>query len=306
VATALGVPAKRVLPASTGVIGVLLPDQRIVDATPELIASLAPDGAEGFAQAICTTDRWPKTASATFTIGRHRATVLGIAKGAGMIHPNMATTLGFVVLDAPVKSAALKRALRAAVEDSFNRMSVDGDTSTNDAIVVLASGALGGKTIDGQGLGARKLRGVLTDVLESLGEQIVADGEGAERLVRIEVEGASDESAALRVARTIATSQLVKTAIHGCDPNWGRIVAAAGRSGVRFDPSVARVDIGDVRVFERGVPVMDAATEKRAAAVMKTPRYGIRVGIGTGRGRAWYVTCDLGHEYVRINADYRS
>jgi glutamate N-acetyltransferase/amino-acid N-acetyltransferase len=223
-----------------------------------------------------------------------------------MIHPNMATTLAFVTTDARLSRAPLSRILRRATEMTFNRATVDGDTSTNDSIYALASGAATTRTVDEKTSDGRRFEEALTEVLESLATKIVADGEGAEHLVRIEVRGTRSDADAVRLARTIASSQLVKTALHGCDPNWGRILAAAGRSGARFNPDQVSVRIGPVSIFERGTPTMTAKSEARAVAVMKRAKYEISVTAGTGRGLGHYWTCDLGHEYVRINAAYRT
>ncbi|MFO0694878.1 MAG: bifunctional glutamate N-acetyltransferase/amino-acid acetyltransferase ArgJ [Polyangiales bacterium] len=306
VAKALGLDESLVAPSSTGVIGVVLPAQKIVGNAEKLAAALSEDAALDFSDAILTTDRGRKVSHRTVEAGRRTYTVLGIAKGAGMIHPNMATTLGYVVTDAPVSRGFLKKALRDAVEVTFNRISVDGDTSTNDTIVAMASGAAGGSTLKGEDKASRAFGEALRQVLEDLGKMIVSDGEGAEHLVRIEVSGTRKDAEAVQVARTIATSPLVKTALHGCDPNWGRILGAAGRAGVDFDPSRAEVRIGDVTVFTKGLPCMDGPTEAKANAVMKLPEYRIEVVLGRGKGRGHYFTCDFGHEYVKINADYRS
>jgi glutamate N-acetyltransferase/amino-acid N-acetyltransferase len=295
-----------VVPASTGVIGAQLPREKIEAAIPALIADLSAAGATRFARAIMTTDRGPKIAQAELKVGRTTCRVLGVAKGAGMIHPNMATTLAFVATDAPLRRATLSKLLRQVTEATFNRATVDGDTSTNDSIYALASGAATDRVIEEQSLAGRRFAGALTEVLESLAKKIVADGEGAEHLVRIEVRGARSNADAVQVARTIACSQLVKTALHGCDPNWGRILAAAGRSGVRFNPDHVSMSIGDVQIFEHGTPVTTAKTEAQAARVMKRSEYVISTTVGRGRGVGHYWTCDLGHEYVRINADYRT
>ena len=305
-AASLRVPAALVLPASTGVIGVQLPRETIEAAIPALVADLSEAGATRFARAIMTTDRGPKVAQAEVKIGRTTCRVLGIAKGAGMIHPNMATTLTFVVTDAALRQATLSRLLRQSTEVTFNRATVDGDTSTNDSIYALASGAATSRVVDEKSAAGRRFAGALTEVLESLAKKIVADGEGAEHLVRIEVRGARTNGDAVQLARTIAGSQLVKTALHGCDPNWGRILAAAGRSGVRFNPDHVSVRIGDIAIFDDGTPVMTAKTEAKVAAIMRRPEYVISVTVGAGRGLGHYWTCDLGHEYVRINADYRT
>jgi glutamate N-acetyltransferase/amino-acid N-acetyltransferase len=305
-AASLCVPTALVVPASTGVIGVQLAQDKIREAIPSLVADLSESGATRFARAIMTTDRGPKLAQAKVKIGRTTCHVLGMAKGAGMIHPNMATTLAFVATDVPLRRATLSKLLRQSTEVTFNRATVDGDTSTNDSIYVLASGAGTSRVIDEKSAAGRRFAGALTEVLESLAKQIVADGEGAEHLVRIEVLGARTNTDAVQIARTIAGSQLVKTALHGCDPNWGRILAAAGRSGARFNPDHVSVKIGSVPIFERGTPVMTPKNEAKAAVTMKRREYLITVTVGAGRGLGHYWTCDLGHEYVRINADYRT
>jgi glutamate N-acetyltransferase/amino-acid N-acetyltransferase len=305
-AASLGVPAALVVPASTGVIGTQLPRENIEAAIPALVADLSEAGATRFARAIMTTDRGPKVARAEVKVGRTTCQVLGIAKGAGMIHPNMATTLAFVATDAPLRRATLSKLLREASEVTFNRATVDGDTSTNDSIYALASGAATDRVIVEKTATAGRFTGALTEVLESLAKKIVADGEGAEHLVRIEVEGARTDADAVQIARTIAGSQLVKTALHGCDPNWGRILAAAGRSGARFNPDHVSMKIGNLLIFERGTPLMTAKNETKAAVIMKRPEYVILVTVGGGHGLGHYWTCDLGHEYVRINADYRT
>jgi len=305
-ADALGVEDDLVLPASTGVIGVPLPDDRIRDAVPALVDRLSPDGALDFAAAILTTDRWPKVASARVSLGKSRAiTVLGIAKGAGMIHPNMATTLGFVVTDAPASSSFLRRALRRATDETFNALTVDGDTSTNDAIFALASGRADVPSLRGDDRDARKFRDALRDVLAELGRSIVRDGEGAERVVTIEVTGAASEEAARKVARAVSASLLVKAAIHGCDANWGRILAAAGNAGVAFDPDKVEIRFDDIVLVRKGVGIGPAA-DRDAAEVMRRPAYTIRVKLGPGKARAHYLMCDIGPEYIRINAAYRS
>lgn len=300
VARALRVDPDEVLPASTGVIGSLLPAERIVTATPALVQALAEDGHDAFADAICTTDRWPKVAQAALPGG---ATVLGIAKGAGMIHPELgppqATLLGFLFTDARVSQAVLQHTLQAAVNETFNVCSVDGDTSTNDAIFALASGASGSACDDASLLAA------FTRVCEELARSIVADGEGTEHTVELSVSGLADDEQARRVARTIATSLLVKTALHGKDANWGRILAAAGRAGVPFDPAGARLSIAGVEVVRQGVAVGPEA-EHEAHQRMREASYRIELQLGTGNGHVRYWMADLGHGYVDVNASYRS
>ena len=303
VGKALGAPASQIVPASTGVIGALLPAETIERAVPALVGALDVRGSVDFSRAIMTTDQWPKVASARVKLGRTQATVLGIAKGAGMIHPDMATTLGFVTTDADVRPALLHKLLREAVDATFNAISVDGDTSTNDTIVALASGR--GAQVRAGSKESRSLVAALIDVLGALGASIVRDGEGAQHAVRIEVSGLASDAQARTVARTIATSPLVKTALHGRDANWGRILAAAGRAGVVFDPDVAAIAIDDVGIVARGMPVGKEA-EARAAAIMAGPEYTIRVKLGRGKGAAHYLTCDMGSDYIAVNANYRS
>ena len=298
VADALAIDAGAIALASTGVIGAILPGDKIVSAAPALVRALDANGSADFARAIMTTDQWRKVAALSFPVGKKTVTVLGIAKGAGMIHPDMATTLGFVFTDAVATPAELKKILKSATDATFNTISVDGDTSTNDTILLAASGASGAKD-------AKKLEHAITDVLGALATSIVRDGEGARHVVRIEVSGLATDADARRVAETIATSPLVKTAIHGRDANWGRILAAAGRSGARFDPRRARITIGGERIVEGGMPVGKEA-EVRAAATMASPAYTIEITLGRGRGKAHYLTCDLGPDYVAVNANYRS
>lgn len=290
--------ASDVLPCSTGVIGVPLPADRMCQAMPELVASLK-GGSKNFADAILTTDRGRKVSRVAFRAGGKDYEVLAIAKGAGMIHPNMATTLAFALTDAPIAPAELKSALRAATDATFNRISVDGDTSTNDTIIAMASPAKALRSI-------KAFQAALTEALGNVAEMIVADGEGAEHVAEIRVEGAKSDADAVKVARTIATSSLVKTAMHGKDPNWGRIAGAAGRAGVRFDQNQLSVTIGKTCVFDEGRAVMSAAKERAASKTMAKKRYVITVSLGKGPGRGHYITCDFGHAYVSVNADYRS
>lgn len=298
-ARAADLAPEQVLPASTGVIGVVLPDAKIVAAAPTLVASLEPHGVESFSKAILTTDRGPKVSRRTFTSNGASHQVLAIAKGAGMIHPDMATTLAFVVTDARMDATTLRAALRRATDHTFNRITVDGDTSTNDCILAMASGERG-EAASGD------FEQALADALGEVAQMIVADGEGAEHVARIVVRGTANDAEALRIARTIATSPLVKTAMHGCDPNWGRILAAAGRAGVDFSVAATSVCIGETAVFESGRAAMTPDRESAASQTMSQPLYEILVEVGAGPGNAHYLTCDLGHPYVTLNADYRS
>jgi glutamate N-acetyltransferase / amino-acid N-acetyltransferase len=267
-----------------------------------VIASRANDAGavERFARAIMTTDKRPKIASASFAAGKRLASVLGVAKGAGMIHPNLATMLVYLFTDIAAPSRHLQPLLKAAVSRTLNRISIDGDMSTNDTVLLLASGA-SGVALDAAGVGGKFGR-ALEQVCVSLAEQIVADGEGVQHVVELTVAGARSEREADQIARTIAHSLLIKTAWAGADPNWGRIVAAIGRSGVRVDPYAIDVRIGPHLVCKRG---MSVPFDHEAAHVeMEKPRYPIEVRVGRGAASVWLLTCDLTAEYVRINADY--
>jgi glutamate N-acetyltransferase/amino-acid N-acetyltransferase len=302
VAAALGCDAHHVLVASTGVIGVGLPMPKVIDGIRRAVESLDSGNGSTTALAIMTTDPFPKeyavrveTAAGTFTVG-------GTAKGSGMIEPNMATMLGFLTTDAQVPPALLHRALTAAARRTFNAITVDGECSTNDCVFALASGT-SGVAIDEERCPAL-VEGLLS-VSKALALGIVRGGEGATKVIAVTVTHASTEADARQVARTIANSLLVKTAVHGADPNWGRIVAAAGRSGVAFDVSLATVRVGGVLLFEHGLPHDDAAP--RAAEHMQGTDIAIDVDLGAaGDGQATIWTCDLSAEYVRINGEYRT
>jgi glutamate N-acetyltransferase/amino-acid N-acetyltransferase len=283
--------------ASTGVIGVPLPMERIAPAIGRI--ALSGSGWDDASRAIMTTDTRPKVAERELTLSGGAVRIGGMAKGAGMIHPNMATMLAFVTTDALIDSAALRPMLRSAADDSFNAISVDGDTSTNDTLLVLANGASGVRvgTVDGPAF-----LDALTAVCLDLARAIVADGEGVTKVFEVQVTGAASESDARLAARTVTTSNLVKTAIHGADPNWGRILAAAGRSGAKVDAGRASIHIGGFAVFERGAPrPFDAAAVR---TVFERPNIAIALdlGLGDATARAWGT--DLSAEYVRINADY--
>jgi glutamate N-acetyltransferase / amino-acid N-acetyltransferase len=286
VAAKIGCKTSEVLVSSTGVIGRPFPTGKIRIAVPALVSGLRPGNIEHLARGIMTTDTVPKIASAEAGDVR----IAGVAKGAGMIHPDMATMLSFIMTDAEVSHAELDEALRYAVHRSFNSISVDGDTSTNDMVVVMANGASGIRPSAGD------FRKKLLEVCTSLATAIVRDGEGASKFVELLIEGAPNEEAARTIGRTIAKSPLVKTAIYGADPNWGRIVGAIGNSGVRLDSD--RVDI-----FISGVPISDATLEQ-AREKLKQKEIQIRVVLHSGSGSARIWTCDLTDEYIRINADY--
>ena len=286
--------------ASTGVIGVVLPDKKVRESLPDAVTRLSSGGVDALSHAILTTDVGPKIAQATFTLGGKRGRIVGVAKGAGMIHPNMATMLAFVMTDANVSSSALQRMLRASVDQSFNAISVDGDTSTNDCVLVMASGKLGNETRADMS----DFQRALDRVCRELAWMIVRDGEGAIRVMELEVLGARTERDAKLAAHAIATSPLVKTALHGGDPNWGRILAAVGRSGARFSARRVSLTAGPITLVRDGQPV--PYREKDAARVFARERVPLRVDLGGGSGRAVVLSCDLGHDYVSLNADYRS
>jgi glutamate N-acetyltransferase/amino-acid N-acetyltransferase len=298
----LGVAASEIFPSSTGIIGVQFPAEKVCAKLPELIAARSPHepSALAFAHAIMTTDTRPKIASIRFKTASKQVTVLGIAKGAGMIHPQMATMLVYLFTDVAASARELKSLLREACDDSLNCMSIDGDTSTNDTALLLASGASGARVRD---TGTRKkFATALGAVCQSLAEQIVSDGEGVQHVIRLFVEQARSRAEALQVARTIAHSMLVKTAWAGADPNWGRILAAVGRSGVPVDPARVQILIGSQKVCGDGVAW--AFNEKQAHRDLAKAECDIRVQLGRGRHSVRFLTTDLTAEYVRINADY--
>jgi len=305
IAEALGIDASQVVPASTGVIGQLLPADKIVGVAPQLVKALGAHGGGDFAQAIMTTDKAQKVALRTLTLDGASVTVFGVAKGAGMIHPRMATTLAFVFTDANAPVALLRTALSRATDHSFNVATVDGETSTNDMILLMASGAADHAALTEGSASATAFESALREVLKELAEQIVADGEGAEHVAEVEVRGTASDGEARTIAQRVATSLLVKTAMHGKDANWGRILCAAGMAGVPFDPEVVSIAIDDVTIVRDGLAV-GAEAEDAAQRIMARPRYGIHVQVGSGPGRASYLTCDLGHSYVDVNAGYRS
>jgi glutamate N-acetyltransferase/amino-acid N-acetyltransferase len=302
-----GASAQEVLPFSTGVIGEHLPVERLVATLPVLLGSLDAAGWARAARAIMTTDTVPKLVSRRFEIAGRTATLTGMAKGAGMICPDMATLLAFLATDAAVDRPLLQDLLRDAVDGSFNAITVDGDTSTNDSCVIAATGALGNpQIVDATGADADALRSALRSVCLELATAIVRDAEGATKLVRISVEDARDPGEARRVADTIAHSPLVKTALFASDPNWGRILAAVGRAGLE-DLAIERVRIwlGEVLIVEDGGRAA-GYTEAAGAAVMRGSEIPIRVALGRGDARAGLLTCDLSYDYVRINAEYRT
>jgi glutamate N-acetyltransferase/amino-acid N-acetyltransferase len=294
-------PAEQVLVASTGVIGVALPIEKIRGGLPAAFGALGADQGAMAARAIMTTDPFPKEAAAQVVVDGRQVTIGGMAKGSGMIEPMMATMLGFVTTDAAVPKTLLDRALREAVGDTFNAITVDGECSTNDCVMLLANGA-GGATIDE--VSYATFAAGLTAVCRELALGIVRGGEGATKLVTVIVTGAASTAEARKAAKAIANSLLVKTAIHGGDPNWGRFIAVAGRAGVAFELSRAAVAIGSTVLFKNGRPYDEAAPE--AAEYLKGTNLTVSVDLGAGRDSSTVWTCDLSAEYVRINADYRT
>jgi glutamate N-acetyltransferase/amino-acid N-acetyltransferase len=296
----------QILVCSTGVIGVPLRWQKIVNAVPQLVrARKSSAGAfELFARAIMTTDTHPKWASAKCRVSGKEVRIAGCTKGAGMIHPNMATMLAFIATDAAISPTMLARALRSTVATTFNAITVDGDTSTNDTVTLLANGESGALAITRQNDDWKKFRAALESVCKSLALQIVADGEGAQRVIEVEVRGAPSDRAAKQIALTIANSPLVKTALAGADPNWGRILAAAGRAGVAFDFERADITLAGLKVCRRGRE--NPFDEPVAHHKMLAKYVPIVVDLRSGRGHARVWTCDFTSEYIHINASYRT
>ncbi|MDP2689235.1 MAG: bifunctional glutamate N-acetyltransferase/amino-acid acetyltransferase ArgJ [Deltaproteobacteria bacterium] len=301
---AAGTGRGSILVSSTGVIGVPFPIGKVTDGAPSLAAALSPGGLHDAAEAIMTTDAFPKKAVSRSRVNGRLVTVAGIAKGAGMICPDMATMLAYFLTDADITGPALKAALKEAVDGSFNSIIVDNDTSTNDTVIIFANGASGAPVVSsrasgGYGAFVKLLKGVAVE----LAHMIVRDGEGATRFIEISVTGAASAKDARKAARTIAESFLVKTAFFGGDPNWGRILAAIGRAGIRFNPGKADILLNGVPVVRNG---LDTGREKQAARAIKKKEVLVDVGLKGGNGSARVWTTDLSYEYVRINSAYRT
>jgi glutamate N-acetyltransferase/amino-acid N-acetyltransferase len=303
-AATVGCATREVLVASTGVIGVRLPMEKLRAGIAAAGRRLSRDGGAEAACAILTTDTRPKELALAFRNGDASCLVGGMAKGAGMLAPNLATMLAFFTTDAAVEPSLLRRALAEAVGESLNRITVDGDTSTNDCALALASGTSGAPAIDREGPAFDAFRRALADAGRRLAHLLVRDGEGVTRVAEVKVEGARTAADADRIARTVAESPLVKTALHGGDPNWGRVLAAVGRSGVALDPSRVSIWVGDVHVAEAGAG--RGYDESAAAAAMREDPVRLRVRLGEGDASGWMWTSDLSHGYVDINAHYRS
>ncbi len=301
-AESLGVEEREVLICSTGVIGQYLPMEKIREGIPRLKGGLSVEGGADACQAILTTDAFEKTCAAVVESASGSYTIGGMAKGAGMIHPNMATTLAFVTTDAAIAPEALKAALKTATDASFNSITVDGDTSTNDTILLLASGASGVKLERAEAL--EQFTQALTLVTQDLAKKVVKDGEGARCIVEIKVTGARDDASARQVAQTIAGSLLFKTMLAGGEPNWGRVLAAAGRAGVPLAEERCELSFGEVKVYSNGSGLPE--NQPAAAQVLKASEIPMHLDLGAGEGSAVIWTCDIGHPYVELNGSYMS
>ena len=302
VAKQLKVPVAQILPASTGVIGVEMDPTLMVNAVPQLFDDLLESRFPDVAHAMMTTDTQPKMAHAEVPLKGGEVVIAGMTKGSGMIQPNMATTLGFVMTDAAISPIHLRQMLVRAVEHSYNRLSVDGDTSTNDIVVLLANGASGIRPSERE---RRTMEESLILVMEDLAEQIARDGEGATKLITVRVLGAADEESATKIARSIANSPLVKTAIGGADPNWGRVLSAAGQAGVDFDPSKVDIHMQGILCCSNGIAIDFNETELKTR--LNDNEVMVRFEIkGDGKGETRFWTCDFTENYIRINGSYRT
>lgn len=301
---ALNIPMDSVLVASTGVIGVALPVEKIEKALAEKADFLSDTGSPAAARAIMTTDTFPKEAAVEIELGGATVRIGGIAKGSGMIHPNMATMLGFITTDAKIEQTLLQKAIAAAGDCSFNRITVDGDTSTNDTLFILANGLAKNPPITTVNNEYQTFVQALTEVCLALAKMIARDGEGATKLVEIKVAGARSEAEAVKVGKAVATSNLVKTALFGEDANWGRILAAVGYSGVTIDPDRIHIYLGDLSVYQKGTGLV--FDEAKAKEILSGKEILIKIDLGDGPATASVWTCDLSYDYVKINGSYRT
>lgn len=304
-AEALRIPRELVMVSSTGVIGKPLPMDRIISHIPRLIGNLSPHGLLDAAKAIMTTDTFPKVKMERCSIGQKEIRICGVAKGSGMIMPRMATLLCFVMTDAAIERASLQRALSYAQDLSFGRITVDGDTSTNDTVLVLANGMANNSPISPESADHSRFKDLLTTVLHELATMVVKDGEGATKFIEVRVEGARNDADAKKAALTVANSSLVKTAFFGEDANWGRIAAAIGRSGVLINPNALDILLGDVPVALGGMATGEAYQEE-ASRVLKADSVVVTIRLHQGNAHTSIYTCDLSTDYVRINANYRT
>ncbi|PHR30653.1 MAG: bifunctional ornithine acetyltransferase/N-acetylglutamate synthase [Desulfotalea sp.] len=306
VSARLGVDDELVQLSSTGVIGEQLNVGAFEQNIDSLVTGLDPGKFDDVAKAIMTTDTFHKTTSTKVTVAGKEVNIVGMAKGSGMIMPNMATMLAFVMTDADIKIEQLQSVLRETTNTTFNRITVDGDTSTNDMVLVMANGSAANPLLDGEDpLALQQFKEGLCRVLKDLALQIVTDGEGATKTITIKVRGTASDADAEKIARTIANSNLVKTAFFGEDANWGRIIAAMGRAGVVFDPELVSIAFGDVTLVENGLG-LGADVEEKATDVLKEKQFTVSIDLHSGSGFAEMYTCDFSIEYVKINADYRS
>lgn len=303
VAKELGIGETLVIPSSTGVIGVYLQIEKIVNAIPELVSKLSEDGFLDTAEAIMTTDRFPKYSSAQMKIDGKVGTICAIGKGAGMIAPQMATMLCYILTDLNIDLKAQKSALKNGVDNSFNRIIVDGDTSTNDTVLMLSNGNLGNKPIREGDKNHKRFEKLLTELATEIGEMIVRDGEGATKVVKISVKGSKTRKDAEKIARVIGSSLLVKTAFYGEDANWGRVLAAAGRAGVKFDPSRVDLYFGNHKIVKNGVEIMD---ESEVDHILKQPSFPITLDLKSGKSSHFVIASDITIDYLKINAHYRT
>jgi glutamate N-acetyltransferase/amino-acid N-acetyltransferase len=299
----LRIPPTHVLIAATGVIGVPLPMDKIRAALPKLAKSLSPQGGRNAAEAIMTTDTRPKEAALRLDVGGRPVTIGGIAKGVAMLEPHLATMFCFVATDAVVTRTALDAALRRGVDRSFNRVTVDSDQSTSDTVAVLANGLAENTPLEAGARGLRQFANGLEAVMTKLARMLVADGEGTTKIVAVTVRGAASRRDALLAARSVANSPLVKTAINGADPNWGRIMMALGKSPARVEQEKVSIAFGDERLVERGM-LKEGVRLERVREIMGKSEYDITIDLGLGRGEDRVWTCDLSEEYVRLNAKY--
>lgn len=304
VGTALNIPMDSVLVASTGVIGVALPVEKIETVLAAKSVMLTENGSPAAAKAIMTTDTFPKEVAVEIELGGATVRIGGIAKGSGMIHPNMATMLGFITTDAKIEQSLLQKAIALAGECSFNRITVDGDTSTNDTLFVLANGLAENPSITTANNDYLTFVQALTQVCLELAKMMARDGEGATKLVEINITGAKTEAEAVKVGKSVATSNLVKTALFGEDANWGRILAAVGYSGVKIDPEQILIYLGDLLVYQKGIGLV--FNEAKAKGILSQKEILIKIDLGDGTESASVWTCDLSYDYVKINGSYRT
>lgn len=304
VAKLLRVDPGEVLIAQTGLIGMRFPLHRFKRALPKLVKRLSRDGGHAAAKGILTTDLRPKEVALSFHLGSKRVTIGATAKGAGMVHPNMATMLCFITTDVRITHRLLRRALRRAVDETFNRIAIDNDQSTNDTVLILANGEAGNSTITKVDRRYRLFRDALEEVCRYIARELVRDGEGVTKVCTLHISGAKRPTEAERAARQIATSMLFKTMLAGADPNWGRLVAAIGASGVAFDPNHLDISFNQVSVLSHGK--LRVSNLPRARRVLAKREFDILIGLGKGHARAEFITSDLTQKYVAINSSYSS